>query len=130
MQRRRRSSRRRSDVASPRTKKSRISTRSKIQKDRLALGTAKALRDRIIQHQDPDGNLPHKLKQLCNEVQRKIDTLLQRIPTNKQQPTAAEVSVINTPSCMCNIINTHFSCTMYLYVQYMSEIVLGNHLDV
>ena len=89
--RRRSSRRRRPEVAATSKKKSRTRQRSQLQKDRLALGRANALRDRILQHNNPDRTLPHNLKQMFRTVKKKITVLKRRIT---KKATAADVSVV------------------------------------
>ena len=52
--------------------------RSQLQQDRLSLGTARALRDRILQHQGADG-VPDNLKPTLRDVQKRIVELESKI---------------------------------------------------
>ena len=52
--------------------------RSQLQQDRLSLGTARALRDRILQHQGVDG-VPDNLKPTLRDVQKRIVELESKI---------------------------------------------------
>ena len=86
---RRRSSRVRRPDTTPNKKKRPRIARGILQSHRLALGTANALRDRILQHEQQDGSLPHNMKKMLKEVQKKITKLQNKIT---KTPTVADVS--------------------------------------
>ena len=92
---RRCSRKRRPDLTPCRKKKPRIA-RGVLQGNRLTLGTVNALRDRILQHAQPDGSLPRNLKQMLKTVQKKIVKLQSKIT---KKPTVADVSVCLY--CLC-----------------------------
>ena len=80
MRKRRRSSRRLDT-----NKKNRTSIekkeRSQLQQDRLALGTAKAYRDRLLQHKhEADSTLPRQLQQMLQSVNKDIKCLQLKVP--------------------------------------------------
>ena len=88
----RRSKRRRGQEQLKDNKKKRTTRkRSQLESTRLELGKANALRDRILQHKNVDGSLPHNLRQMFKTVQKQIVKLQTRLSTKKV--TVADVSV-------------------------------------
>ena len=99
--------------------------RSQLQQDRLSLGTSRALRDRILQHQDADGVVPKNLQPTLRDVQKQIVDLQRKIA---RKATAADVRAHACPTPLCV---RQFLTYMYVAIRYSkswttnSKIVLG-----
>ena len=72
--------------------------RSQLQQDRLSLGTSRALRDRILQHQDAEGLVPKNLQSTLRDVQKQIVDLQRKIA---RKATAADVRAHACPTPLC-----------------------------
>ena len=75
--------------------------RSQLQQDRLSLGIAGALRDRILQHVDANGEVPESLKQTLQQVHKQISELQAQLSHHKA--TVADVRFLFVWLSVCVI---------------------------